>query len=1265
MSTLMKRPLTKSAFSIVALALTIGQMSVSAQTSDLEVSFVNGNEIAAESGSVSTLVYRVTTPIPGVRSLLSSVSLPPGWITIGAPLPLEVSGPGSAIGFISVRIPASSVADRYDLELTVQDADRLSPGTTGTVTVVIETTHGLELSIPSPTEYVRAGDDVAVSVVIRNLGNAPISVWLDATGPPEAGARLDSTRVRLAPTSSRTLLLTMTTNERITRETLYETYIRAEAEGNDRSFVSATSRIHVIPLFATSEGGATSEPVQITLQSVGDERGAGGQLGASSSFGAFGGTLDFDMLVANRRNIPMFGSRDTYRLAYSTEQFALRLGDQVQYLSPLTSTGDYGAGAGMEFNSGRLFVKGFAQRTRYMLPAQRLAGGSLGLRAGNSTKLTVNALNRVGAYAGTIVSARGEFSPFSPRHTMDLECGLDSGTDFGEPSCSLDVVGRTSGLTYRGRLLNTSSTYPGTRSGTTEQSARLTYRLPVGLTADGNIRRQDIGISTDFGRSSLRYQIGVGFANRKGKVRASSRISFLSRTWSFDTPTTVSDRSENAVQVQFGIQTHRFDLRGTANLGRSWSDSFGYSGTGKRYNLSGRLFFGQRLTLSATGEKASGYLNGSTQPSERWMLNFRAATRIGMRTEMSASVYRNVIGSIYRQPYTSLKAQAKHTLRSGHMITLQAQYSSIAGTRPVEATDYRLSYSFPIGLPVGAPVVRGAEMIGRIYDADTGAGMDGILLFLGDAASISDASGAFKIPRPRSGKAYLSIDQRSIGYENVTLVAMPFEVSSEDDPSFLLDIPVVRAAAVRGSVNLFGSRSGQRLLGDTAGSSTRLAGLGNVVIGLSSAGHEYRGRTGSEGTFEIRNVVPGDYVVRILAGPQLSHHGFEPDFVHVSLVAGERSSVEFRAIPIIPEIRMMRPAGGAIAVLETELEPSIVRPGTGGSEFGLGAGSWRVAHSENFRYTLIVGSSPLRFDAAGSLKRFEQLGLPTAVLSEQTGTGERYRMAVGQYASASLADAQRQRLSGRIPDGSWVYRYSVGDLDAPEARRSTPPPVAPQPSSAKRSAAWASSSDLRYTLIVTSSAAEADATRARVQYAALGLPMSVLQGDEGNGTRYRLAVGQYATASLADVARQRHLQALPAGTWVHRYSGGAGRREPPQTSAPKTEPSPRESTRENVTQVRGSQKVASLRTTSLWDANPTRRYTVILASSETEAGLDHAFDRYQPLGLPLAVLELSTDTGTQFRLALGQFASADEAHLSREGIDTGLPTGSWVFRYKN
>ncbi|MFT5145211.1 MAG: hypothetical protein ACI84D_003853, partial [Thalassolituus oleivorans] len=358
------------------------------------------------------------------------------------------------------------------------------------------------------------------------------------------------------------------------------------------------------------------------------------------------------------------------------------------------------------------------------------------------------------------------------------------------------------------------------------------------------------------------------------------------------------------------------------------------------------------------------------------MLNFRAATRIGLRTEFSASVYRNVIGAYDPQPYTSFKTQAKHTLRSGHLITLQAQYSAIAGTRPVEASDYRLSYSFPIGLPVGAPVSRGADMIGRVYDADTGAGLDGILLFLGDAASISDRSGAFKIPLPRSGKAYLSIDKRSIGYENVPRVSMPFEVSPDDDPSFSLDIPVVRAASVRGTVNLFGPSSGERLLGDTAGSNTRLSGLGNVIIGLSSAGHEYRGRTGSEGTFEIRNVVPGDYVVRILAGPQLSHHGFEPDSAHVSLAAGERSSVEFRAIPIIPQIRMMRPAGGAVAVLETEAEPPTPRRRTGGAEFGLSAASWKAALSESFRYTIIVGSSPLRSYAAGSLRRFEQLRLP-------------------------------------------------------------------------------------------------------------------------------------------------------------------------------------------------------------------------------------------------------------------------------------------------
>lgn len=71
-----------------------------------------------------------------------------------------------------------------------------------------------------------------------------------------------------------------------------------------------------------------------------------------------------------------------------------------------------------------------------------------------------------------------------------------------------------------------------------------------------------------------------------------------------------------------------------------------------------------------------------------------------------------------------------------------------------------------------------------------------------------------------------------------------------------------------------------------------------------------------------------------------------------------------------------------------------------------------------------------------------------------------------------------------------------------------------------------------YTLVVGSTMNETTARKALAQFERLGLPMGVLAYDSDDETRYRIAIGHYQTAALADTARTTRADELPEGTWV-------------------------------------------------------------------------------------------------------------------------------------
>ena len=73
-------------------------------------------------------------------------------------------------------------------------------------------------------------------------------------------------------------------------------------------------------------------------------------------------------------------------------------------------------------------------------------------------------------------------------------------------------------------------------------------------------------------------------------------------------------------------------------------------------------------------------------------------------------------------------------------------------------------------------------------------------------------------------------------------------------------------------------------------------------------------------------------------------------------------------------------------------------------------------------YMLVVGSSLELQGAQQSLTQFANLGVPLGVIAYEEDGITRYRMGVGIYETAAIADEARIKLSEELPEGTWVKR---------------------------------------------------------------------------------------------------------------------------------------------------------------------------------------------------------------------------------------------------
>ena len=150
------------------LLIAAGKGSVRAQTNavtpDLTVVFVDGNQIIVEPGGVTTVVFRITSTRPSERTVDFYLELPDGWQIVGEARPLSMAGEGSMVGFISLRAPRIVAAGSYEVRLVVWDSVRPEERASIDASVVVPSAFGIDLSVSSPVEYVRAGTDLLIAV---------------------------------------------------------------------------------------------------------------------------------------------------------------------------------------------------------------------------------------------------------------------------------------------------------------------------------------------------------------------------------------------------------------------------------------------------------------------------------------------------------------------------------------------------------------------------------------------------------------------------------------------------------------------------------------------------------------------------------------------------------------------------------------------------------------------------------------------------------------------------------------------------------------------------------------------------------------------------------------------------------------------------------------------------------------------------------------------------------------------------------------------
>ena len=842
-------------------------------------------------GRVYTAVFIVTSSDPEQRLVVTAVDVPEGWRAITPPSEFKVAAGDSITRLISFKVPEKAVARPHAIRLSVWYDGDAESSVEAAVEVSVRPSYRADIQITDFPRHVRAGEPIRATVLLQNRGNREITVDLRARGNLNWKSTLEASSIVLPVGESRQLALTVDTPRLIPVTTHYAMRVEASVEGAPEHSVDASTRIDVIPRSPHVQRDVREHPLAVTLRTAGDQRGVGTQLEVTGRSRRPGGaTTDILLRAPDGRQRSSFGLRDEYRLAFSGDKGSLRLGDQTHVLSPLTEWGRYLFGAGGETSVGRFGIGAFYGQGRQTIGEEGQQTGFVRYRLNAITDLSANALRRTGFVEGQAATLRGVVRP-ALNTQIDAEVGVGRRLGKMTKAASFELIGNQSLISYGARLVHADPLYPGYYSDLDLGSANLIFRPVRWLRFEGSWRAESRGFESESiadpaNRTTRAYRFGGGLWRRVDHRSAFFDVYFDDQVQYV----AQQDRTYTAMRISSGFTARGLGLTGVFEQGQNRLRSAGLENTGtfQRLEMRSRIEL-TRIAYNLSVEFLEGQTRYSARRQQRWLANMSAAITLTGRSRMNVSLYSSIDRNSRLPEYTQATVGYDHQLPFGHLISFKARYNTFGGGIRQGSSDYALSYTVPMDVPIrrGAS----AKMIsGRVIDGETGSGMADVLLRLGKSHVLTGTDGKFQFLSPLAGTHYLYIDRSTIGLDRLPTQALPIELAvSERLPE--LDITIVRSVSVSGRVRQYADARGPEEDG-----MQETGGLAGIQVEISNGTERFVQMTDRMGRFSYTDLRPGRWTLTIEPTSLPLYHYVEFEKNEFDLVPGAHKHLDIRVL---------------------------------------------------------------------------------------------------------------------------------------------------------------------------------------------------------------------------------------------------------------------------------------------------------------------------------------------------------------------------------
>lgn len=837
--------------------------------SPVTVSLANAPGTVVPGGHI-TLFFDVKSSSSLPDSLREEIQLPEKWRLLSQRRPIRTAGERSVRYFYVIGTPAACASGDYLVKFLVRAQ---APVTTSAVQasaqvpLTIGQVRNVEVFVVTQPEFIREGDTLRLTYLIRNSGNNPERMLLKSDHG-KVGQPTDS--LALEPGAGTNVTVSQVIPVTDNNAWQASSNLSVVLAGGAEPVYSVTS----IPVFSSKVRKIDRYfrfPVEVGGAYLSYRY--GGREVSAYQYQATGRGfvdqkdrhyLDFTLRGPNQFVFPAVGTYDQYSLDYVwRKRLFISAGDYVLQLNNLMEFGRFGRGLRVEQQFRKVAYTAFYQRARFFMNQKDSFGGKFVYKINESANVGVHyASKNVFFHKERFWSHMTGLAANVHTREFTLESELSAGqaigkTDYGaflRLQLSKKWISFTSNVIYAGKHFY--GFYNNSRLFNNNIGFNITRKLTIG--ASNNF--SDVNPSLDANLYS------VSPKDRSYMCYISYQPDQRNRLFLFYSKAERKDRqqpasfhySENFSNFSYNLTSKKFTLFYQGRYGYS-KNHLAPDGNGRNESFSNlaqpavRLFPWIWVGGYFEHQHTSKF---STSGAVENLFFYGGNARINIKRNFYASF-------LYRNNYAPDELYVRRSfVDASVMLDLKRHVFTLSGGRSyipnVGNTDhntlfFNIKYTLRLNVPLGRK-----KNIGTVKGKLTGFGYrkQGNLIQLGSHKFMTDSTGMFSFDGVAPDRYYLSITQNESGSEGVVpVLRMPMLVDVRADSLNVVEIPLTRTGGISGRIEFLKAKQN--------GLSSVLTEKPSVLVKLSGENGSYLTELNEKGEFSFREIRPGAWEISV------------------------------------------------------------------------------------------------------------------------------------------------------------------------------------------------------------------------------------------------------------------------------------------------------------------------------------------------------------------------------------------------------------------